>query len=335
MPNLPDDNPPAFDPDALYSSGRDWAPEYVHKCGVCNSTDDVIPVTEWNRGLCRKCLPKALEHRIFLDMRRREMLHVRDRVGVCVSGGKDSAALLACLANLRRRRPFSVLAIYIDMGIPGYSAACRDAVTELCRRYAVRLIVEEAAAHDVAPMETGHWNVCAACGGIRRALFPRIARRENLDVIATGHTLEDMLQIMLKQILSGRTFAPKAVLPAGEYDPKKIKPLYFIPERLTAAYAQIEGLEFEPSKCPYFPPDTHRFKDVFAHLERLAPMSKIQFLTNLGHMMKSQPVAERPYECLDCGERAQKSLCPLCTMRRLQHDEPLPTTDPLPSDDPS
>ncbi len=309
---------------ATCSSHGDWVPDYARRCGVCGTDRDVVPVTEWNRGLCRKCLPRALESHVYAQTRRRQMIGTRERIGVAVSGGKDSGVLLAVLANLRKRRPFTLVAIHIDMGIGEYSEASRQAVESLCRRYAVRLVVEEARAHGVEVKATGPWPVCAICGGIRRALFPRIARRENLDALATGHTMDDMLQVMLKQIMSGRDFCPKPVLPTTPYDPRKIKPLYFTPEKVTAAYAEAMGIEHVEDSCPHFPPETHRFKEVFEHLESLAPMAKMQVLNNLGRLMKPPPVSDRPYQCEDCGEPSRRPLCPLCLIRRLQHGEPIP-----------
>lgn len=301
-----------------YDSGRDWVPEYMRRCGVCGAEENVLVVTEWTRGLCRRCLPRAVENRVLSDIRRWQMIAPRDKVGVAVSGGKDSATLLAVLANLRRRKPFTLAAVHVDMGLGEFSRQSRQAVEDLCRRYAVRLIIETASNYGVRAEPTGPWPICAVCGGIRRAIFPRIARRENFDVFATGHTLEDMLQTMLKQLISGKDFCPKPVLPATPYDPKKIKPLYFVPERVTSAYAEIQGLEFAADTCPHFPPDTHRFKDVFEHLEKLAPMAKIQVLTNLGRLMKAPPVAQRDYACQDCGEASRRPLCPLCMLRRIQ-----------------
>ncbi|MGD9517987.1 MAG: ATP-binding protein [Armatimonadota bacterium] len=311
---------------------QDWSPDYVHKCAVCGSTQDVIPVTEWNRGLCHHCLPRCLEHRVFNEIRRRQMIGPHERVGVAVSGGKDSSSLLAILAVLRRQKPFTLVAIHIDTGIGEYSAWSRAAVEELCRRYAVRLVVENTADYGVSPRTLGPWPACAVCGSIRRALLPRVARRENLEVLATGHTLEDMLQTLLKQVLSGRSFCPKPVLPATPYDPKKIKPLYLVPEKLTAAYARMKRLEHVEELCPYFLPETHRFKEVFEHLERLAPMSKVQVLTNLGRLMKPPPVSERLFVCEDCGEASQRELCPLCMIRRLQHGQPVPFLKTQPGD---
>jgi uncharacterized protein (TIGR00269 family) len=304
--------------------GRDWVPEYARKCGVCGATEDVLPVTEWNRGLCARCLPGAVERRIFGEVRRRQMVSARDRVAVAVSGGKDSAVMLASFAALRKQKPIILIAVHVDVGLGEYSTSCRAAVEEICRRYGVRLVVQAAAEYGVRPQAVEPWPVCAVCGSIRRAILPRVARRENVDVLATGHTMEDMLQTMLKQVLSGRDFCPKPVLPATPYDPKKIKPLYFVPEKLTAAYVRLRGLEYVEESCPYFPPDTHRFKSVFEYLESIAPMSKVQVLTNLGRLLKPPPVARREFRCQDCGEASRRELCPLCMLRRLQHGQPVP-----------
>ncbi|MBC7289225.1 MAG: adenine nucleotide alpha hydrolase family protein [Armatimonadetes bacterium] len=305
-------------------ASTDWTPEYARRCGVCGSDDSVIPVTEWNRGLCKRCLPRALESHVFAQIRRRSMIHARERIGIAVSGGKDSGALLAVLANLRKRRPFSLVAIHIDMAIAGFSAACRSAVEELCRRYAVRLVTVSVEDLNLRVQATGPWPVCAVCGAIRRAVFPRVARTENLDALATGHTMDDMLQTILKQTMSGRDFCPKPVLPPTAYDPRKIKPLYFTPEKVTAAYVEELGIEHVPDTCPYFPPETHRFKAVFEHLEKLAPMAKMQVLNNLGRLLKPPPATERPFICEDCGEPSRRPLCPLCLIRRLQLGQDVP-----------
>ncbi len=300
---------------------------------MCGTEEDVLAITEWNRGLCSRCLPAAVDRRIFNEVRRRQMIETRDRVGLALSGGKDSAVMLAALAALRRRKPVYLVAIHLDPGIGDYSDRSRAAVEELCRRHAVRLVVESVADYRVRIEAVPPWPVCAVCGAVRRAILPRVARRENLDVLATGHTMEDMLQAMLKQILSGRGFCPKPVLPATPYDPRKIKPFYFVPERVTTAYAEIKGLERVPDLCPHFPPDTHRFKEVFDHLESLAPMSKVQVLTNLGRLMKPPPVCEREFICEDCGERSRRELCPLCLLRRLQRGETVPFLKTQPGSD--
>jgi uncharacterized protein (TIGR00269 family) len=306
------------------AEAHDHLPGYLRKCGVCDGQEEVLAVTEWNRGLCRRCLPKALENRVLGEMRRRQMVATGERIGVAVSGGKDSAALLAVLATLRERKPFQLVALHLDMGIGDYSAACRAAVEALCRRYAVPLLVERVADYGVRAEGVGPWPVCAVCGGVRRALLPRLARRANLAALATGHTMEDMLQVMLKQLMAGRSFAPKPVLPATPYDPRKLKPLYFVPEKVTAAYAEARGLEYVAAPCPYFVPSSHRFKAVFEQLERMAPMAKMQVLTNLGRLLRPPPVAERSFVCEDCGERARRPLCPLCMIRRLQNGQPVP-----------
>ncbi len=125
------------------------------------------------------------------------------------------------------------------------------------------------------------WNPCAVCGAIKRALFNREARAAGAQVVATAHTLEDLLLFSLKNLLSRRYTFPRPVLPEQAGLLRKVKPLMFTPERLNAIYCRLREVDYYPDKCPFWIPHPHRLKEVFELLEEIVPSGKLQLLLSL------------------------------------------------------
>ena len=153
---------------------------------------------------------------------------------------------------------------------------------------------------------------------MRRALFDRLGLREGYSAVATGHTLDDRLQQMLKRLLTGRLDAPQPVLPGDACHPRKIKPLSFIPDRASEAYVRLLELPYMTTACPQFAPEAHRLKAVFELLEQLAPMGKTQLVNSLHKAMREQPRGGEDRPCPECGHPTGTDLCPLCRLKRWQ-----------------
>ncbi len=268
-------------------------------CCRCGTPDDLIRISEFGKALCPDCYPEFVRSRIERTVRRFRMIPKGRHVAVAVSGGSDSAMLLHALARTRSRLSFRMTAIHIDMGLGDYSNACIDIVRRQCAAARVSLEIDFVRNYDITIEAISTWPVCAVCGGVRRALMPRLARRVGADVFATGHTLDDQLQFMLKNILSGRAVSPPPVLPATSFGPAKAKPLIQIPDAAGETYARIVDLPIIGEECPHFLPDTHRFKDIFDLLEKQAPMGKGQFWQAATRTARSAcaPCAARRQQC--------------------------------------
>ncbi|MBU0606870.1 MAG: tRNA 2-thiocytidine biosynthesis TtcA family protein, partial [Armatimonadetes bacterium] len=262
-------------------------------CTRCGATDDLVRLSEFGKAYCRACFPEAFQRRTCQTFRRYEMLRKgHHHVGVALSGGKDSAALLHALWSLRWRLNLRLSALHIHMGLGDYSDLSLAAVTELTDRLGVPLVVERVEDFGVRIQPVGTFALCSVCGAVRRALLDRPGLREGWEAVATGHTLDDWLQQMLKRLLTGRLDAPKPVLPGDEFHPRKLKPLSLMPDEACREYVAIESLPHVATQCEHFHPDTHRLKQVFALLESLAPSGKQQFVHTLTKAMKApRPVA--------------------------------------------
>lgn len=289
-------------------------------CCRCGATGELYEFTEFGKAVCPACYPLFFQRRVASTMRRYSMVRGGDAVGVAVSGGKDSTALLHALWSLRVRLRLSVVALHIDMGLGEFSELSLQSTRLLTEQLGVPLVVERVADYGVEVAPAGNFAMCSVCGAVRRALMDRVGLREGFSAVATGHTLDDRLQQMLKRLLTGRLDAPRPVLTGDECHPPKIKPLSFIPDRASRAYVEVLQLPYLSATCPQFDPQSHRFKAVFELLEELAPMGKSQLVNTLHKAMKAPPPGGPDRPCPDCGSPTGTDVCPLCRLRRLRSD---------------
>ena len=101
----------------------------------------------------------------------------------------------------------------------------------------------------------------------------------------------------------------------------RAKPLIQLPEEATKRYAGLVRLPVVDEPCPHFHPEAHRLKEVFDHLERLAPMGKLQFY----HTMRTVMRPERDDEsgecpCEVCGAQTRMRVCPICRLKEAQQE---------------
>jgi tRNA-5-methyluridine54 2-sulfurtransferase len=117
---------------------------------------------------------------------------------------------------------------------------------------------------------------CGVCGLSKRYAFNRVAVDHGYDVVVTGHNLDDEAATLLGNVLrwqDGFLARQRPVLPAtGANQVRKIKPLYRLSERETAAYCVVRGIDYVVEECPLVDGNTgHELKEAFDLLEaRLA-----------------------------------------------------------------
>jgi tRNA(Ile)-lysidine synthase TilS/MesJ len=182
----------------------------------------------------------------------------QDRILVAVSGGKDSLALWDILLKLDYRAD----ALYVDLGIPGYSATSREKVERFTEAIAkprgatllIHRVADEEGAGIKELSEQINRPTCSTCGTIKRYQFNRAAVSHDYDVMATGHNLDDEAARLLGNVLHWQEeYLDKQgpSLPASvEGFAKKVKPLYRLAEREIAAYAVLNKIDYIVEECP-------------------------------------------------------------------------------------
>jgi uncharacterized protein (TIGR00269 family) len=99
---------------------------------------------------------------------------------------------------------------------------------------------------------------------------------------------------------------------------RRVKPLYRLSERETAAYAFLRGIDYIVEECPFAKGATSILhKDILSRLEDASPGAKHNFL--LGFLDKARPVFERAEavelrECVRCGQVTTGTVCAFCKL---------------------
>lgn len=181
-------------------------------------------------------------------MGRFSMLRPGERVAVGVSGGKDSLCLLAALQAHRARAPFAydLVAVTVEQG--KFTSGIR-ALEPQIRRLGVEWVVRDEPA-TLALVRDGVMHGCDVCSRHRRRALYHLADELGCHTLALGHTADDCAEALLRNILfNGRIASLPPVATSRKGTLRLIRPLAYVSETLTSAYARAHGLDTVGCVC--------------------------------------------------------------------------------------
>src|SRR5438132_11541667 len=176
------------------------------------------------------------------------MIEPGDKVMVCLSGGKDSYALLDILLKLRMRAPvaFDIVAVNLDQKQPGFPA---HVLPDYLAKIGVPFHIETQDTYGIVKRVIPEGKTtCSLCSRLRRGVLYRVASELGATKIALGHHRDDILQTLFLNLFFGaklKTMPPKLVSDDGRH--VVIRPLAYVRERDLARYA--EAMEFPIIPC--------------------------------------------------------------------------------------
>ncbi len=183
-------------------------------------------------------LAKRLHARVGRAIADFSMIEPGDRVMVCVSGGKDSHALLDILLGLRERAPvaFDLVAVNLDQKQPGFPAEVLPAY--LAGRGVEYRIVEQDTYSVVKRLVPEGKTMCSLCSRLRRGALYRAASEIGATKIALGHHRDDIVQTFFMNMFFGarlKAMPPRLVSDDGHH--VVVRPLAYVAEADLARWA--------------------------------------------------------------------------------------------------
>ena len=291
------------------------------KCRKCGGRA-VLELRRHNTAFCAGDFLDFFRHQTLETIRRWKMLSRDEPVLVAVSGGKDSLALWDVLLEAG----YTTAGLYIDLGIFDYSreskAKCQAFAAGRGARLIVVSVAEEIGAGIPQVKDVTRRPTCSACGLSKRYIMNRAALDHGFGVVATGHNLDDEAATLLGSTLRWDESSLARQTPVLEVThPKlarRVKPLFRLSERETAAYAFLRGIDYIVEECPFARGATSiSHKEVLNRLEDVSPGSKASFL--LGYLERARPRFQAGgsvdlRECLRCGQTTTGEVCAFCKL---------------------
>ena len=188
-------------------------------------------------GLVRRCVQDY------------QMIEQGDRIGVGVSGGKDSVALLAFLAELRKYndKAFDVEAVTIDMGL----GMDYTPIENLCKQLDVRFNLVKT---EIGPIIFDHRkekNPCSMCAKMRRGALNQAILDRGMNKLALGHHYDDAVEtFVMSLIYEGRISCFQPVTDLDRTGIIQIRPMLYVHEKTIDSFVTRNNLPIITNRCP-------------------------------------------------------------------------------------
>ena len=262
--------------------------DLITKLELPSATPDLTEA-ELEQQRANKKLEKRLQKNAGKAMMDFNMIEDGDRIMVCLSGGKDSYAMLDILLKSQQRAPidFSIIAVNLDQKQPGFP---EHVLPEYLEKLGVEyLIVEEDTYSIVIDKVPEGKTTCGLCSRLRRGILYRTAAEVGATKIALGHHMDDMVEtLFLNMFHGGRLKSMPAKLISDDKKNIVIRPLAYCREADLAQYAAIkeypiipcnlcgsqENLERQNIKAMLAAWDKqspHRVINIFKSMQRITP----------------------------------------------------------------
>lgn len=296
-------------------------------CSKCSKS--AVTFIRYNgTHLCRDHFIQYFEKRVKKDVKKQGRTEDNCRIGIAISGGKDSMVALHVTNDIfSKREKIDIVAITVNEGIKGYRDESISIASENCKKLGIehhivsfkdmvgKTMDEIASKHD----ELGE---CSYCGVFRRLCLNKKSKELGVDKLVTGHNLDDMAQSILMNFANGDVKKLARLGPHKKIQPGLIPrmfPLRVIPEKEVALYAILKNMEYHDGECPYSI-RAYRgvFRDIIDDLEYRNPGTRHSILNSYDSIRemlldKFPPVGLN--SCRECGEPTSQNICKACIFK--------------------
>lgn len=215
--------------------------------------------------------PKSLLRKVGKAIADFDMIRDGDRLLLGVSGGKDSLTLLHILGHLQTYAPvnFELGVITVDPEVEGFDP---HTLTRYYDEIGTRWHYEEQPIMEQAKEHMNGDSFCSYCSRMKRGIMYSTCRREGYNVLVLAQHLDDLAESLLMSLFhGGQLRTMKANYTNKDGDIRIIRPLVYVRETMTAAFAEGAKLPVIPDSCPAcfsMPTQRDQTKQLLKQLEK-------------------------------------------------------------------
>ncbi len=295
---------------------------------------EINPVWEFTnkRKLCKTCFAKYFRRKINYTIRKFCLIEKGDKVGVAVSGGKDSMATLFVLNDFCKKNRSELIALFIDEGIKCSGKNYRDKgkkyIEKFCKDNNIEFIETSFEKEykltlnkKLSQIKKIKISNCFVCSILKRALLNKIARSKGITKLATGHSLDDEAETIILNLVKGdikllAKLGPIAGVLHNRKFAARIKPLYLCTTKEIVLFARLMNIKYDSKICP-IRSDTLRIKirKFLSGLEKQHPEVKRAIVNSY---LKIMPLLKLKFKdrkinyCEICSEPTSTGKCKTC-----------------------
>lgn len=252
---------------------------------------------------------KKLLHYVGKAISDYNMIQPKDKVMVCLSGGKDSYTLLTLLHKLRYRTnfKFDVFSFTLDQSQPGWDdSGMRQWLED--KGYPYEIVNQDTYSVVKSKIPEGK-TYCSLCSRLRRGNIYTYAEKHGYRKIALGHHRDDLIESLLMSIMySGQIKSMPPKLITDKKNNIVIRPLAYCQEADIIEYAKEQEFPIIPCNlCGTQENMTRqRVKQLIADLASQNPKVPSNILSALGNMQPSQLMDKDHWNFTDLEEQLEQ-----------------------------
>jgi tRNA 2-thiocytidine biosynthesis protein TtcA len=222
-----------------------------------------------------------------------------DKVMVCVSGGKDSYAMLDILLKLRERAPihFDIIAVNLDQKQPEFPA---EVLPNYLTNLGVPFHIENQDTYSIVKRVIPEGKTtCGLCSRLRRGILYRVADELGATKIALGHHRDDILEtLLLNMFFAGKLKGMPPKLRSDDGKHIVIRPMAYVPEKLLERYAADMEFPIIPCNLCGSQPNLQRaaMKELLRDWERKHPGRVENLFRSMHHIVPSHLLDQEAFD---------------------------------------
>lgn len=236
-------------------------------------------------------LNKRLRHLVGSAINDYNMIEAGDKVMACISGGKDSFAMLDILLALQKSAPidFDIVAVNMDQKQPGFP---EHILPEYFEKIGVDYHILEKDTYSIVKEKVPEGKTtCALCSRLRRGSLYGFAEKIGANKIALGHHRDDMVETLFLNMFHGS--ALKSMPPKLLSDDKKhivIRPLAYCKESDLIEYGDAKEFPIIPCNLCGSQENLQRqaIKKIFLDWEKIQPGRTENIFRSMSNIAPSQ-----------------------------------------------